>query len=736
MSDKKKLVIKPFRPHSQMDRNQAEATWSQLRTAIKHIHNRNASTLSFEELYRNAYNLVLNKHGELLYKGVCDCEREHLNAIANSVASTPDELLLGQLSGCWSDHQDTMVMVRDILMYMDRTFVAQQKRTPVYAMGLILFRETIERHPQVRDRLRQILLENVAMERAGQLIDRILMKHTLAMLADLGIDGLSVYEEDFEAHFLGATRNFYHSESMEYISQNTCPDYLTKAKTRLAEEQARVRHYLNKSTESKLKQIAEAELIERHAKTLVDMENSGCVAMLHHNRIEELKDMYELFSRVPGTLEHLRLCMCEYVKKLGRQLLQDQEKTKEPVDFVRRLLGMRDKYEHIVNYSFHAEKKSQKALKEAFEQFINADTRCASYLVLYIDELLKSGLKGMSEDEADAHLEKVIVIFRYLQDKDIFENFYKQHLAKRLLQGRSVSEDAERSMITKLKTECGYQFTSKLEGMFVDMNVSKESMEKYREARRDMSSTRSLDGKPTLDVTVLTAGYWPTQKIPPCMLPLELVPEHKAFENFYLSSNNGRKLNWQTSMGSAEVKGLFGANRHDLIVSTYQMCILMMFNRAPTLSLREFSELKIPDNDLRRHLISLCTPKHRILRKSSKGKNIADDDSFTFNPEYTSKMKRVKIPLVSMKELAPATGGDVPAPVEEDRRLLVEAGVVRIMKARKTLQHNDLIAEVTRQLSSRFMPNPAFIKKRIESLIEREYLERDKTDRRMYKYLA
>lgn len=68
-------------------------------------------------------------------------------------------------------------------------------------------------------------------------------------------------------------------------------------------------------------------------------------------------------------------------------------------------------------------------------------------------------------------------------------------------------------------------------------------------------------------------------------------------------------------------------------------------------------------------------------------------------------------------------------------RDVLTAGV-RVFQARKTLQHNDLIAEVTRQLNMRFMPNPAFIKKRIESLIEREYLERDKADRRMYKYLA
>lgn len=59
----------------------------------------------------------------------------------------------------------------------------------------------------------------------------------------------------------------------------------------------------------------------------------------------------------------------------------------------------------------------------------------------------------------------------------------------------------------------------------------------------------------------------------------------------------------------------------------------------------------------------------------------------------------------------------------------MEAAIVRIMKTRKTLDNNNLVAEVTKQLSSRFRPTPQLIKKRIESLIEREYLERTEGDR-------
>lgn len=80
--------------------------------------------------------------------------------------------------------------------------------------------------------------------------------------------------------------------------------------------------------------------------------------------------------------------------------------------------------------------------------------------------------------------------------------------------------------------------------------------------------------------------------------------------------------------------------------------------------------------------------------------------------------------------------GGVPPQVEEERRHQIEAAIVRIMKSRKTLAHNELVAEVCRQLAVRFTPIPHSIKKRIESLIEREYIQRHKDDPKQYNYMA
>ena len=57
----------------------------------------------------------------------------------------------------------------------------------------------------------------------------------------------------------------------------------------------------------------------------------------------------------------------------------------------------------------------------------------------------------MTEQEVEVVLDKCMVLFRFLQEKDVFERYYKHHLSKRLLLDKSMSDDSEKNMISKLK---------------------------------------------------------------------------------------------------------------------------------------------------------------------------------------------------------------------------------------------------------------------------------------------
>lgn len=675
--------------------------------------------------------MVLQKFGEKLYTGLVTTMTSHLKEISQSIESAQGEIFLEEINRKWVDHNKALQMIRDILMYMDRTFIPSNHKTPVHELGLNLWRDVVIHSSKTQARLLDTLLELVLRERNGEVINRGLMRNIIKMLMDLG---LPVYQQDFEKHFLDVSANFYCRESQKFIESCDCGDYLKKAERRLNEEMERVSHYLDPRSESKITNVVEKEMIESHMHTLVHMENSGLVSMLVDDKYEDLQRMYNLFRRVSDGLTIVKDVMTSFVRDTGKQLVMDPERLRDPVDFVQRLLDLKDKYDRVITMSFNNDKTFQNALNSSFEYFINLNARSPEFISLFVDDKLRRGLKGVGEEDVEILLDKVMMLFRYLQEKDVFEKYYKQHLAKRLLSGKTISDDAERSLIVKLKTECGYQFTSKLEGMFTDMKTSHDTMQGFYA----ILGTEMGDS-PSLSVQVLTTGSWPTQPSPPCNLPAEILGVCDKFRTYYLGTHNGRRLSWQTNMGTADLKATFGkGQKHELNVSTYQMCVLMLFNSAERLTCKEIEQATaIPMSDLRRCLQSLaCVKGKNVLRKEPMSKDIAEDDAFFFNDKFTSKFFKVKIGTVVAQRESEPENLETRQRVEEDRKPQIEAAIVRIMKSRRTLDHNNIVAEVTKQLQSRFLPNPVVIKKRIESLIEREFLERDKVDRKLYRYLA
>lgn len=728
---KRNFKIEAFKNRVELDPKYAERTWKVLEHAIHEIYNHNASGLSFEELYRSAYNMVLHKYGEKLYDGLQNTMTWRLKEISKSIEAAQGGLFLEELNAKWMDHNKALQMIRDILMYMDRTYVPTSHRTPVHELGLNLWRDHIIHSPMIHSRLVNTLLDLIKGERMGEVINRGLMRSITKMLMDLGP---AVYQDDFEKPFLDVSASFYSVESQEFIECCDCGNYLKKAERRLNEEMERVSHYLDAGSEAKITSVVEKEMIANHMHRLVHMENSGLVNMLVDDRYEDLGRMYSLFRRVPDGLSTIRDVMTSYLRETGKQLVTDPESLKDPVEFVQRLLNEKDKHDKIISVAFGNDKTFQNALNSSFEYFINLNNRSPEFISLYVDDKLRKGLKGATEEDVEVILDKVMMLFRYLQEKDVFEKYYKQHLAKRLLSGKTVSDDAERSMIVKLKTECGYQFTSKLEGMFTDMKTSQDTMQDFYAKKSE-----ELGDGPTLDVHILTTGSWPTQPSPPCNLPTEILTVCEKFRAYYLGTHNGRRLTWQTNMGTADIKATFGkGQKHELNVSTYQMCVLMLFNNADGLTYKDIErDTEIPASDLKRCLQSLaCVKGKNVLRKEPMSKDISEDDTFYFNDKFTSKLVKVKIgTVVAQKESEPEKQ-ETRQRVEEDRKPQIEAAIVRIMKSRRVLDHNSIVAEVTKQLQARFLPNPVVIKKRIESLIEREFLERDKVDRKLYRYLA
>lgn len=725
----RKLTIKNFKDKPQIPENFGEQTWQKLAEAVGAIQRSCAIRYSLEELYQAVENMCSYKMASSLYTQLQSTCMKHVKAsLQQFLGDTCDhEQFLKLMSNCWQAHCRQMIMIRSIFLFLDRTYVLQTNSIlSIWDMGLDLFRTHITSHRTVETRLVDGLLNLIERERCGETVNRQLLKNLLRMLTDL-----QIYQLIFEKRFLEATERLYSAEGQRLMQERDVPEYLAHVDKRLNEENERLLFYLDSSTKKPLVTTVEKQLLEQHLQQILQ---KGLDQLLNENRIADLTLMYQLFSRVKDGLKELVVHFSTFIKAAGRVVVvnptNDLEKDK---DMVQHLLDFKDKLDNIIEVCFAQNPKFVNAMKESFENFINQrQNKPAELIAKYVDSKLRAGNKEATEEELEKLLDKIMVLFRFIHGKDVFEAFYKKDLAKRLLVGKSASVDAEKSMLSKLKQECGGGFTSKLEGMFKDMELSKDIVLAFKQHQQYLDSCCGID----LTVSILTMGYWPTYAPCEVLLPSEMVHLQEVFKKFYLGKHSGRKLQWQPTLGHCVLKAEFNGLtvRKELQVSLFQTLCLLLFNDNNEYTYLDIKiATRIEDSELKRTLQSLACGKARVLHKSPKGKDVEDGDKFQFNDDFKHKLYRIKINQIQMKETQEENTSTTER-VFHDRQYQVDAAIVRIMKMRKTLSHTLLISELFNQL--KFPVKPPDLKKRIESLIDREYMERDKEAPNTYHYVA
>ncbi|KAL2870988.1 cullin family protein [Aspergillus lucknowensis] len=797
-----------------------ESDWKAVESSLKKIHTKDASDLSFEQLYRNSYNIVLVQRGNELYERTKQLEREWLceEVRKRVVAGISSSLLLVQevvdaqdqaverrvagerflsvIKEAWEDHQLCMKMITDVLMYMDRAIASDPRKVPIYPATMALFRDHVLRSPirsdsqtTVDDVLKSTILFMIKLERSGHMIDRALIRHCIYMLeglyeTEMEEESSKLYLTSFEPDFLETSTTFYQTEGKRLLEMADAATFCISALDRIAEERERCLYTLSHLSEAKIKDVLDNELLRKNLFEVINLEGTGVRVMLDNDRLDTLGKLYALSARVDAKKTHLTAAVQKRIVEMGHEIngasialaqapapvksadanaAEKKEKerpvnqlTTSAIKWVDDILLLKKKFDNIWQRSFQSDQVLQTAITASFSEFINSTARSSEFLSLFFDENLKKGIKGKTESEVDALLDSGITLLRYVKDKDLFEAYYKKHLSRRLLMKRSISMDAERQMILKMKLEVGNQFTQRLEAMFRDMTISEDLTNSYKQHIQRMGDpdAKRID----LDINVLTSTMWPMEIMSntrdgrvelPCIFPREVETIKHSFEKFYLNKHSGRKLSWQPSMGTADIRATFQRSngktqRHELNVSTYAMIILLLFNDVPTGESLTFEEIqartRIPDNDLVRNLQSLAVaPKTRVLKKDPMSKDVKPTDKFFFNNEFQSPFMKVRIGVVSggaNKLESQDQRKDTEKKMNDERGASIEAAVVRIMKQRKTLVHSNLISEVLGQLSARFVPDVNMVKRRIESLIDREYLERIAEDPPTYGYVA
>ena len=514
-------------------------------------------------------------------------------------------------------------------------------------------------------------------------------------------------------------------------------EYLEKTQIWLDEEQSRITKIFSEATASKTILILHEKLIAEQLQSIMTIKNRGLEEMVMGDDYEGLQLFYKIFGLVNDGYKNLSNFIALMIKKAGQELKLKylDEKAADPVQWLDDISRVQQKYHTILDKSFSNNIQIVKDINVALKEAINSQSNCAELISSYADKILKQNTKGMIDSEAfEPLVDKCISVLCFLQEKDVFERYFKKSFAKRLLYTKNLNHESEKLMLSKLKAECGYQATSRLEGMFTDVHISSELTHKFKSYIRE-SATKY----PDLYCNVLTNTFWPlTHADSQSHWPDDLLSVTRKFENFYASQHQGRRLMWLPNFGTVDLWAHFKSGKKDLNMSTQcAMVLLMAFNNEEN-SQHLFQDIlnitNMETSSLKRVLLSLALGKFRILTKHSPGKDVDSSTSFSVNVDFANQHNRIKILMIS---------GDASSAKQEEikereetlnrigieRQYEIEASIVRVMKARKTVDHNNLVSQVIEQLSNRFNPEPQIVKQKIESLIEREYIERDENAR-------
>jgi Cullin family/Cullin protein neddylation domain len=743
-------VVKNLRTTPRVDPQQYfERVWKQQDSALSASFNDEKIPYSLEELYKGAENVCRQGKAPELYKRLRQKCKEYLegqiteNLKQTASRSETDVAVLKAFVEAWSRWQRQLLTIRQIFYYMDQTYLLRSMENPTLTdTGLILFGQKVFADEILKQKVMKGVVDLIDFDRRGHISedDSSVLRRSIDTLHEL-----SIYTSDFEPTFNESSNRYFRTWRESEAEKSDLAHYASVCTNLLEKEMTRCDVLmLDRSTRVQMSALFDEIFVEERVELLT--EQDSVLDLLEAQKYAELRQVWTLLQR-KGHGEKLGPTFDKFILDEGTAIVFDE---KREADMVLNLLDFKKSLDHFLRFSFLNNDNMGNGYHKSFEQFINKtkktqanwdtdNAKPGEMIAKHVDLLLKGGVKAIprfaaaksdpskpqeehdfddapaDEDaEINMHLSNALDLFRFVQGKAVFEAFYKKDLARRLLMGRSASHDAERNMLTRLKNECGAGFTHNLESMFKDIDLTRDEMASYNQLLDDRGGRKA---GPDLHVSVLSAASWPTYPDVPINIPPAISKVMSEFETYYKTKHNGRMLTWRNALAHCQLKAKFAKGNKDLVVSGFQAVVLLLFNDTPAGGSLSYNDIQaasgLSDAELRRTLQSLACAKYRVLTKDPKGREVNNTDTFTINENFSDPKMRIKINQIQLKETK-EENKETHQRVAQDRVFETQAAIVRIMKSKKTITHNELIIDVINATKTRGVLDQVDIKKNIE----------------------
>jgi cullin 1 len=323
--------------------------------------------------------------------------------------------------------------------------------------------------------------------------------------------------------------------------------------------------------------------------------------------------------------------------------------------------------------------------------------------IIYLDKTLRDSKTSVGEKVRLLYTAVGLVL--YIKDKDIFLASYQKKMTQRLLS--SVESEAESFMIEFLKTHIGMSAVHRIETMYKDSIKPVTNM--------------------FINHTLRTLNYasWSenTMPIPDWKIPSVLAP----IADVFLSKENvSKKLTWLPAHDTITLQTTFSGKPYTLVMTSIQASVVMLFDEGVQLLEADIQEKTgIPTYAMKSVLHSIVSSRVPLLDVT--------EGVYKLVEKPRTNLLHIKLPR---PQVVQPPDRRLVADVHVEREYSTDSAIVRILKSRKRAAYTEVQMEVVKQLSHLFVPEVPLIKRRIESLIDRDYIERDDADSSYLLYVA
>ena len=539
----------------------------------------------------------------------------------------------------------------------------------------------------------------------------------------------------YDNYFKQETTRYVKNKSERDIKNNSAPEYVKCELKYINEEYERQNSYINAVFHNDINDINYAFLIKNNMNAIAEMD-TGVGNMFQTKKKDELSEVYQLFSLFPSSLELVHKRFRAYIKDRLNVLYNDKELSKDPRKFVPALISLKKEMDEFVILCFDNNTDFQDQENKEFSLLMSKEIY-PRQLANYSDFCMRAGFKGKSEEEIDKTLNDIISLFKNINSKLVFQLEYEKKMSERLIKGASLSLNAEKIFISKLKQENGVTYVSKMNEMISDLEKNKGEIDGYKATR-----SRGAPNGIKFNVQIISQSAWDISKsnMEKIEIPKFLHVCIEDFQNYYINRHQQTKLILCLSLSKLEVQYLYLKNKNISVSTLPQFVALLLLENGEKLTLEKIAErlgcnVQKVINDIRGLIFNPSfNPKGQIDKGvilaniDPKSKEFKADTEISINKNFSvTHQKFNTMPLPQKK-----TAAEIKASEVEEAQItkryqdnILQATLTRIMKSRigQETTHVWLVGESSKQIDL-FKAQPQQIKENIEKLIEKSIIKR------------